>query len=68
MNELTETLFYNFLTTESKELDALYESRDALDIETLRAGFYAGYAAAQKVQRAKIRLAMQNIQRAQRTA
>lgn len=40
MNELTETLFYNFLTTESKELDALYESRDALDVEKRSAHHY----------------------------
>lgn len=53
MNELIETMFYDFLT-DSKEVTELYESRETLDVEAMRAAFYAGYAAAQKVQRVKV--------------
>lgn len=64
-NETCEVLFHLFLTTPSDELEALYGDGEAVDVESLRAGFNAGYAAAQKVQQAKIRLACQRI--AQRT-
>lgn len=67
MNELTETMLYDFLT-DSEEVTALYESRDALDVDAMRAAFYAGYAAAEKVQRVKILHAMRQHQRTQATA
>ena len=66
MNELIETMFYDFLTG-SKEVTELYESREALDVEAMRAAFYAGYAAAQKVQRVKVLYALRQRQRAQAT-
>lgn len=65
MNELIETMLYDFLT-DSKEVTELYESREALDVEAMRAAFYAGYAAAQKVQRVKVLHALR--QRTQATA
>ena len=68
MNELTVYLFHDFLTNPTDELNTLYETRDALDTEAMRAAFEAGYAAALKVQNAKCRLAVKNYQRRAREA
>lgn len=65
-NETCEVLFHLFLTTPSDALEALYGDGEAVDADTLRAGFYAGYAAAMEVQQAKLRLARQHM--AQRAA
>lgn len=55
MNELIETLFYNFLETTNDETD---DDDVMVDVGTLRTGFYAGFAAAQKVQYVKLRYAL----------
>ena len=65
MNELIETMFYEFLT-DSEDAKNLYDTREALDVDAMRTAFYAGYEAAEKVQRVRILHAMRQQHTAQR--
>lgn len=68
MKDVIDILYYDFLTNPPEELEALHKENEALDVEAMRVAFAAGYAAAQRVQEAKYRLAVRNQQRAQETA